>query len=184
MTMRKTRIAALIALAVTCSGLGQAREIETEGARRFLLRLKPGLEAGLGENALKTLRMRSGSLREISAAGKEGRQFKAWVAELSPQSLSALEQNFNIEEDVRLKWIEETPSLQSVTLPSLEAVLRELPSFEPAALVAPREIIPWGVRKVRAPSAGDRGQRRQGGGGRHRRGYAQSRSRRESPRGL
>lgn len=144
------------------------------GSRRLLLRPKPGVPAALAAAALREIQGAGAGVKEIAGLIRGSVEFQAWVVELPaeeketperdrPERLSSalapgsraaeLSRLFRIEEDVRLKWIEaEAASFQSRPLPSMESVLRGLPAPK-ANQWAPRESIPWGVRRVNAAAA-------------------------------
>ncbi len=146
------------------------------GGKRLILRPKAGMSSARGDAALRLLGRRGLDFKKVSSAAKNGARFTAWIVEIPPGGLTPeadrerdrergaagfaasagdsdarvlLQDDFLIEADIRVKWIESA----APSLPGFDSVAAGLRLVELRASLAPRELIPWGVRRVNAPAA-------------------------------
>lgn len=159
--------------------------------RRWIVGVKAGVAAAQREAALKALEdLRAKVVKHIITEDQRVAKFEAWVVEAPPSApakaaleakavpeakavlpkatvensaeLAAVQNFLDIEEDVRIKWIEaaEPVSFQALQLPSLGSVMGLVPRLQlrgppMRALGARSDQVPWGIERVQAPAAWD-----------------------------
>lgn len=148
--------------------------------KRYIVTFKPTVKQAGREAALSALNVKA--LKHIATDGDSDNEYSAAVVTVpsggtlalsigkafckNPQLCSAALGNVvSIEEDVKVKWIEQAQvSFQATPLPSMGAFMEGIPmpnkaryqtGSQGAALAASRPELTWGVNRVRAPAAWD-----------------------------
>src|SRR5579883_3328464 len=164
--MKRTLVSALAVLALAAQAWAGA------GARRVIITFKSGTSQAARASALKSL-----GATELGSivSNDSSRAFVAVVAQLpAPQKglFSKLKTTMglasapqasdvvSVEEDFRVKWIEDAPASFAQTPFALGASLEGLglhkfTASKAASAMAVRSEIPWGIRRVHAPAAWD-----------------------------
>ncbi len=169
---RANLLAALVISTVPASAAG----------KRYIVGFKPGMGPAARAEALKTLGGKT--LAAIKSNGNTADEYEAFVVELpegkapSAPAPTAARKTFRldvfaeepatnmglgsdsliIEEDYKVKWIEQAKavSFAGTPLPTLGAVLGGLKPFKPQNLFAMVQgELTWGIKRVKAPAAWD-----------------------------